>query len=59
MCDKNVIEVWQEPVHAELFSAKAHFSLALLRVYESFEEFGVLLDHKDWIQGREHVVCFC
>jgi hypothetical protein len=56
VCDKNVIEVWQEPAHSDLFDLRAHYSLERLgRVYESFEEFGLLLDHKDQIQGREHV----
>ena len=53
--EQGLREAWQDPVHVDFFDAGAHFSLALRRVYESFEEFGLLLDHKDQIQGREHV----
>ncbi len=58
--EQGLREAWQEPAYSDLFDSRAHYSLERLRrVYESFEEFGLLLDHKDQIQGREHVVSFC
>ena len=56
MGEQDLREAWQEPAYSDLFDSRAHYSLERLRrVYESFEEFGLLLDHKDQIQGREHV----
>lgn len=53
-------EAWQEPSHADLFDARAHFSLGLLRrVYENFNEFRLFLEHEGETRGREFVEIGC
>lgn len=53
-------KAWQEPEHANLFDAKAHYSLARLRrVYENFNELRLFLEHKRQIRGRTFVEIGC
>lgn len=53
-------EAWHDPIHADFFDARAHFSLGLLRrVYENFNEFRLFLEHKNEIQHREFVEIGC
>jgi len=45
MSGQKLREAWQEPRHADLFDARAHYSLERLRrVYEKFNEFCLFLD---------------
>ena len=54
MEEQGLREAWQEAIHADIFDARAQFSLGLLRrVYETFNEFRLFLDYKKEIGGRE------
>lgn len=60
MSEQRLREAWQKPEHAELFDGRAHYSPARLRrVYESFNEFRLFLEHKYEIRGREFVEIGC
>jgi len=60
MAEQKVQEAWQEAVHADVFDARAQFSLGLLRrVYENFNEFRLFLDYKKEIGGREFLEIGC
>lgn len=60
MLDHKLRHAWQEPGHADLFDARAHYGLARLRrVYENFNEFRLFLEHKREIRGREFVEIGC
>ncbi len=54
--EQGLREAWQEPVHADVFDARAQFSLELLRrVYENINEFRLFLENKEEIRGRDFV----
>ncbi len=58
--ERRLREAWQAPVHADMFDARAQYSLGRLkRVYENFNEFRLFLDHKNQIRGREFVEIGC
>jgi len=60
MEEQGLREAWQEATHADVFDARAQFSLGLLRrVYENFNEFRLFLDYKKEIGGREFLEIGC
>ena len=60
MSEQRLREAWQKPEHAELFDGRAHYSPARLRrVFESFNEFRLFLEHKHEIRGRGFVEIGC
>jgi len=60
MEEQGLREAWQEAIHADVFDARAQFSLGLLRrVYENFNEFRLFLDYKKEIGGREFLEIGC
>jgi len=53
-------QAWQEPLHADLFDARARFSLEKLkRSYEKFNEFQLFLENKDVLNKRVFVEIAC
>ena len=60
MSEQKLREAWQQLDHADLFDARAHFSLPRLRrVYENFNEFRLFVGHKGEIRGRDFVEIGC
>jgi len=60
MVDQKYQEAWQEPIHADLFDARSHYSLERLkRVFENINEFRLFLEHKKEIRGRDFVEIGC
>ena len=60
MSEQRLREAWHDPIHADFFDARAHYSLGRLRrIYENFNEFQLFLEYKGEIQGREFVEIGC
>ncbi len=60
MAEQKLREAWQQQEHADLFDARAYYSLLRLRrVYENFNEFQLFVDHKHEIEGRGFVEIGC
>ena len=60
MSEQSLIEVWQEPVHADSFDAwTKRDAKSLGRFLEAINEFRLFCDHKNKIHGRDFVEIGC